>query len=185
MTLFKVKIAIVLLVGICIFSCKDNITKKKEVIIDKINKEWVGKKIMLPNTILQIGKIVDSKKKLSKYKIVGFYDGHCSMCYAQLAKWNKVMENYRNEGLDNVSFMFVFSGNSKGYVEYSINQIGFPLNFVSFDSKDVFITKYPFVLESGYKYSSILLDKNDKVLFVGNPTISNEDYKMFLNIIKN
>lgn len=175
---------IVLILSFGMFSCKDRIDKESPIILNFINKKWIGTKIDFPSTIIPLRDTV-SKSKQGRYRIVGFYDGHCSMCYAQLIKWQKTIKNYKEEGFKNVNFMFIFSGNSKGYVEYSINQLGFPLDLVYYDSKDVFNSQYSFLEESEYKYSSMLLDENDNVLFIGNPTISKEDNNTFLKIIKN
>ncbi|MBA0884908.1 hypothetical protein [Flavobacterium undicola] len=180
---FIITITTVLLLSTCLFSCKENIEKKKNVALNSINKKWIGKQIVYPLTVKPFVDTVQ-KKIHNKYSIVAFYDGSCSMCYLELKKWEKTMQIYKKIGLGNVAFKFVLSGNSKSVVDYYLTELGFPIDLVYYDSKDEFNAEYQFLKESGYKYSSILLDEMDNVLFIGNPTISKEDNNMFLKIIK-
>ena len=182
MKLLKKRMVIILLLSICLFSCKEK-DHKETLEFNAINKKWIGKQIVIPPSVLPFAGTL-SKKAPTKYTIIAFYDGNCSMCYIELKKWKKTMSDYKELGLNNVTFKFILSGNSKGVVDYQLTELGFPIDLAFYDSKDEFNTKYPFLKEPGYKYSSILLDEKEKVLFIGNPTISDVDNDRFLTLIK-
>lgn len=169
--------------SICLFSCNEKKIKKEEIVLNTINKKWMQKQIVIPSTAVPFAAILP-KNAPAKYTIIAFYDGSCSMCYIELKKWEETMHNYKKLGLDNVAFKFILSGNSRGVVDYYLTELGFPTDLVYYDSKDEFNTQYPFLKEPRYKYSSILLDKNFNVLFIGNPTISKVDNDRFLTLIK-
>ena len=85
-------------------------------------------------------------------------------------KWNKIIEDFRKLNR-NVSFKFILSGNSSAVVKANLENIGFSLNNVYHDEKDEFGEKYSFLLEKGYTHSAMLLDENNKILQIGNPSI--------------
>ena len=183
MKVLIIRITTILLLNISFFSCNEKKINKDESVINSINKKWIGKQIVIPPSVLPFA-VTLSKKAPTKYTIIAFYDGNCSMCYIELKKWKKTMSDSKELGFNNVTFKFILSGNSKSVVDYHLTELGFPIDLAFYDSKDEFNTQFPFLKEPGYKYSSILLDEKEKVLFIGNPTISDVDNDRFLTLIK-
>lgn len=177
------KFIFISIVIISIFSCKqnDSIVDFKEKTNNNI---WVGKKVYFFKSIkaLKSDKIIKDNNN-SKFTIVSYYDGNCSFCFLELAKWSKKMNalNINN----NVSFKFILPSDNITSLNINLENIEFPKQLVYHDSKREFGDTYTFLSEKGYKNASILLNQNNEILHIGNPTISKIALKTYLETIKN
>lgn len=172
------------LIFILFFSCnkkEQTVEIKNNIYSEDVNYEWKGKKIFYPKSVHPI---IDKKEMKHQFSIVVYYDGGCSVCYIQLLDWIKCIKDI--EGINNdIQFKFILSGYTKKLLEINLRKINFPLEKVFFDSKNDFISKYSFFLDKGYENSTILLDKSDKILLIGNPMISENMMKKYIELIKN
>lgn len=178
-----IKIITISLLSFYFFSCKENTKNKEKTEVNAVNMVWKGKKIIFPSSLKRLSDSLQ-KPKNNKYTIVAFYDGHCSICYSELNKWKTVMKDYKKRNFNNVNFKFILSGNNKPDVEFNLINMNFPLHQVLYDSKEEFNGNYKFTTEYRYKYSSMLLNENNIILYVGNPTNSEKDENEFIKRIK-
>lgn len=76
------------------------------------------------------------------------------------------------------------SGDSNAVLKANLEEINFPLINAYHDKNDEFGMKYNFLLNESYTNSSMLLDKNDKILCIGNPIDSNGDMNKYIELMK-
>lgn len=146
----------------------------------KINQKWKGKNVFFGESLKSLSKNAPPNNK-AKFTIVAYYDGGCSVCYFQLKKWFEIMKSF--EVYKNVSFKFILSGYNRVYLENNLKVLKFPIDYVQHDEKEEFVNEYKFLLDPYYENSAMLLDKDNKVLFIGNPTISKNVKERYIEIM--
>lgn len=114
------------------------------------------------------------------YTIMVYYDGNCSSCYKELAKWKVLEQEFKEKFLD-VEFKYVLSAYNKAILKDYLNQIKFSTDKVFYDVNEKFIKEYPFFYDADYIHSSALLDNNNVILEIGNPTNSIGDKNQFIS----
>ncbi len=165
-------ISLILLIFI-ITGCKSSAKKEYE----KVIKEWIGKTIQFPDSMILItGEHYTLPN--SDFTIVAYYDSvGCTGCRMKLPFWNILMEKADSiigEGRVN---LMIFAGvpNQK-----KIKQLLQTYNF-----------QYDMIYDIGDRFNKIntlpkedvlqtmLLDRNQKVLAIGNPTLVPEMEKIY------
>lgn len=168
----KVLIFIVLLYFI--YSC-NNRNKKIEGELSQI----IGKKIELIDTLsnYSIDKGLYKEVIPHQMKIISYIDGSCGSCLYSLANWKELI---MSREFKNVSFRL--------YVKtYNLNQLSLILKEIDFhysivvDFQNRFYQKNN--IQDEINYQTFLVDKENKILLVGNPLFSNEIKKMYLDVI--
>lgn len=174
-----------------LFSCNRNQAKKiEEVIIDPINKELIsinskliGKEIILPELVPLQTKYSTSGLNKSEFTILVYYDGNCSGCFLQLSKWVE-MSKILNRANSNINYKFVLWGANEPLIKYNLNEFNIYLDDIYFDEMKYFGENYSFLLEPNYLFSCILLNKNNRILQIGNPINSIFSREAFTRILK-
>lgn len=160
--------SLLVLCGLLFFvSCQE--TDKKRY--SRLVNEWLGKEVMFPeNSVFTIqGKdTVDFDFFDSEYKVVTYIDSAgCTSCKLQLPRWNEFIKEVKEQLGKQVSFLFYF--HPKDLKELRIltlqNAFTYP---VCLDEKDEFnaLNNFP----SDMTFQTFLLNKENKVVVVGNPT---------------
>ena len=171
----ETKIYVFVLVGLvvfCLSSCKKN--KQKDDTVQTV-KEWTGKKVKFPKKLFctSMGKdtaCVDVYN--DNYKILLYVDSlGCTSCRLKLYEWKKIMQESDTAFIRKPEFVFIFQPKKNGEEELLqsiFRQNGFhhPV-FIDKDNVIAEINKFP----SNPEYQCFLLDKNNKVLLVGNPAL--------------
>lgn len=171
-----------LIIGVNLFQSCNN-AERKPPYKDLSNFELMkkGDQVVVPKSVI---KLIDSANHVDvkKYSIIVFYDGHCSVCYFELNKWMALMSDLDEKGINNYRIKFILSGDNDAIIKFNLKKIGFSLDKVYYDSRDEFITKYSFLKSPNYVYSSMLMDSNERILLIGNPTNSPEIKSMFIEL---
>ncbi len=119
------------------------------------------------------------------YKLVTYIDSSsCSPCgIDHLFDWEQFI-NEVNEKKDSLSFIFIVAPR-KTQLEQTYYAIAHSSlsNAIYVDTSYVFRANNP-CMKKGYIFGSFLLDKNNKVILVGNPLDNPKIHNLILNIIR-
>lgn len=176
------KIISILIVLFSFISCKEMEKNKLTLLL----KEWEGKEIIFPsNSIFTIkGRdTIEYSISRKKYKIVTYVDSlGCTDCKLRLREWKKFIKEVHSLTKDSVSFYFYFyPKNKKELIDIMLRD-----NFVypvCLDENDDFnyLNKFP----SDIVFQTFLLDRDDKVVAIGNPIHNSNIKDLYLKIIQN
>lgn len=174
-----------ILILFLLLGCNNSTKPKANHSAPEVNNLWINKKIVIPPTVKALDIVnYNRNKKEAKFTIVSSFDGNCPNCYKEILKLNNILiEIVKNN--NNVNYIYILSGFNIGLLEVYLEEINVSSSNVLFDEMDDFNNNYGFMREDGhYLNSTILLDKNNKVLCVGNPTKSIAIKKKYIELIK-
>jgi hypothetical protein len=168
---------------ICFFSCNGNKKKentKKEKLSILIN-EWTGKTIQLPN-IKPIVIILDSVERIviadKKYRILQYIDSTgCTSCKLQLRIWKRYMEEINSKA----DFMFYFhpkTNTEELSLLFSAEEFSQPVYIDVSDSLNK-LNRFP----DNPTFQCFLLDRENKVVAIGNPAHNLKIWELYKKII--
>lgn len=173
---------ITLLIGSCIllFSCKEN--EKEE--IRKIVSEWQDKEIIFPEDVVFTRYGHDTlqyEMPESDYKILLYVDSiGCTSCKLQLHKWREFITEVDSLTSGSVPVLFFFHPKDKRELTYLLkrDEITVP---VCLDENDRlnFLNRFP----SREDFQCFLLNKDNKVVYIGNPIYNLRIKEMYLSRI--
>lgn len=147
----------------------------------KLLQEWIGKEIKIPNeaiftiqgqdtAIFPIG---------NKYKILIYADSTgCISCKLQLERWKMFMEQ---EAMDSIRFLFFFSPEKRHDIINTLKTNAFTYP-VCIDEQNELNKLNQIPTELGGQ--TFLLDKNNKILAMGNPIHNPKVKDLYLKIIQ-
>ncbi|MBU2903431.1 hypothetical protein KO529_01435 [Arenibacter algicola] len=172
---------IVIIINLLFAGCVKYSKQNKDSPLTKINEKWMDEQLVLP---LSLERLKDSLpiKNVKPYTIIAFYNGNCSACYLELHKWKKVIPQLSK--VNQVEFKFILTGPSKPFLQYNLEEIDFSIDFVFYDKNDEFINHYNYMNSAGYLFSSLLVNRDNDILSIGNPTISNDDLIRFIKLME-
>ena len=167
---------------ICFSSCKD-LQRENAA---KIVNEWTGKEIKFPEgiTYTSLGKDSTYVDLYSdNYKILLYVDSiGCTSCRLKLFEWKKIINESNTTFSNPVDFIFFFQPKQKN--ERELQQIFKGNGFkhpVFIDSKNEInrLNKFP----SKPEYQCFLLDNDNKVIIVGDPSTNKGIWALFKKVI--
>jgi|AGTN01.2.fsa_nt_gi Protein of unknown function (DUF1573). len=183
MNILRTSLLFWILFSVIIFysSCESH-TREKE--IAKIVTEWQDKEIIFPDNLIftKYGKdTIDYQIPVSPYKILMYVDSiGCTSCKLHLDKWNEFISevDLSTDGL--VPVLFFFHPKDKRELTYLLKRDGITVP-VCVDEEDKLnsINKFP----SHQDFQSFLLDKDNRVVLIGNPVHNNQIKEMYLSLI--
>jgi len=148
-----------------------------------IIRVWSGKKIILPKQVSW--KIFDrdticSNLLSSRYKVLIYKESaFCYDCSLRLAEWKRLMSEIDNS---KVSFLFFINTYNENEIEDILKYHEF--NYPVIIDKDNTINKLnDFPKE--YKLQCFLLNRRNKVLLVGDPTLNNSLWDLYKKVMAN
>lgn len=147
-------------------------------------KEWMGKKIIFPNGIpcSSLGNPVACESAATRYKVLLYTDSTgCVSCDLRIDEWKKIIaeSNARNPGL--MSYHFYFNPRMGDNLADLFKKENF--------REKVYIDKADLLnrankLPRQMVYQCFILNEKDEVVLVGNPTLNENIYKMYMDIIE-
>lgn len=150
-------------------SCGNNDPRKE---IEKIVREWCGKTIVLPQnlkpTAYSSDSIYDPAKSKKQFKILNFTDSTgCTSCKLKLLIWCEYMKEIDTTLADKVDFLFYFHPRDEHELELILRADRFKLPvYIDRENEIDKLNGFP----ANQTYQCFLLDSNNKVLLVGNPS---------------
>ena len=168
----------------CVISACGNLHYKE---IQETVTYWQKREILFPSDTVFVSysrKYGEKKMSLPKgeYSIFCYVDStRCMSCKLQLDKWGEFINQIDSISSNRVPFIFVFQSALKSDLIHFLKKVGFeyPL-FIdtknSFDSLNGFPTDI--------QYQTFLLDRNNKVLSIGNPIYNPGVRELYMDIIQ-
>ena len=157
---------IILLLTIFLSACQD---KQKEI-ITLLVKEWQGKQILFPENMVFTRFASDTTNFViptSDYKVLVFVDSiGCTSCKLQLSRWKEFIRSTDSISQKNIPFLFFFQFDD----QWEIHSLLIRENFdkpICLDRSDSLnqLNHFP----KDIRFQVFLLDKNNKVVVIGNP----------------
>lgn len=149
-----------------LFSCQD---KKKDE-IKRLVSEWQGKEIQFPQNIIFTrftSDTVDFTLPESSHKVLVFVDSiGCTSCKLQLHRWKELIQHTDSITQGTVPFLFFFQSDDKKEIRYLLKKDNFDLP-ICVDQADRLNGLNHFPADG--KFHTFLLDKDNKVVVIGNP----------------
>ena len=175
-------ISYILLFGtsILLLSCKEDPQKE----IAKIVTEWQDKEIIFPENMVftQYGQdTIQYEMPESDYKILLYVDSvGCTGCKLQLHKWSEFIAEVDSLTSGNVPVLFFFHPKDKRELTYLLKRDGITVP-VCLDENDRLnsINSFP----SRDDFQCFLLNKDNKVVYIGNPIHNIRIREMYLSRI--
>lgn len=168
---------------VCLFfaSCEESEKER----LSRLVQEWEGKEILFPahsTFTIQGRDTVDFDFKDATYKIVTYIDSvGCTDCKLQLYRWKELIKEVDSLTNGNVPFLFYFHPKDMKELRYLTRRNGFTYP-VCFDEKDDFnrLNRFP----GEMMFQTFLLDKENRVVALGNPVQNPKVKELYLNLIK-
>ena len=171
---------IILLLTIFLSACQD---KQKEI-ITLLVKEWQGKQILFPENMVFTRFASDTTNFViptSDYKVLVFVDSiGCTSCKLQLSRWKEFIRYTDSISQKNIPFLFFFFF----FDQWEIHSLLIRENFdkpICLDRSDSLnqLNHFP----KDIRFQVFLLDKNNKVVVIGNPVHNPNVKELYLEEI--
>jgi hypothetical protein len=158
------------------FSCKNSEAQK-------IVAEWIGKEIKFPNGIkcFYMGKDTTCPGFIKPYRVLVYIDSiGCSSCKFKLSAWQDLMRDSSFMIFNNVDFLFYFQPKKKEDITFllKIERFKYPI-YLDMKNEINRLNHFPNKIE----YQCFLLDSNNKVLMIGNPTLNQKIWELYKEVI--
>lgn len=185
-TLYIIKVDVlhlfVFISGILIFSCCKESRRDR---MARMLIEWNERSILFPDSMLLTSyrddTIIKYTRTQTPYTILNYVDTTgCIGCKLQLPRWKGMMEELDSLYPSKVTCLMVFYPKEKDYLVSLLRNSNFN-SFVYIDEKDTLNRLNSFLNEEHFR--TFLLDKNDKVLAIGNPIFNPKIKELYKNII--
>ena len=161
-------------------SCQES----REKAMLRLVNEWNGKEIKFPaRSVFTIqGKdTVDWEFSNADYKVVTYIDSvGCTSCKLQLPRWKKLVEEVDSLTNGRVPFLFYFHPKDRKELRYLTRRDDFTYP-VCFDERDELnrLNQFP----TDMTFQTFLLDKDNKVVAMGNPVHNLKVKELYLDLI--
>ena len=162
-------------------SCQES---REEAMLRLVN-EWNGKEIKFPSRsafTVQVKVTVDFEFGHANYKVITYIDSvGCTSCKLQLPRWKELMAEVDSLTGGSVPFMFYFHPKDVKELRYLTRRDAFT-HPVCFDKEDELndLNHFP----SDMTFQTFLLDKDNKVVAIGNPVLNPKIKDLYLDVIK-
>ena len=173
------------LVMLIFCSCSFKASERKAL---SLVDEWIGQEIKFPMNLPSLRVSEDSvdhqELDAVQYKIVSYVDSlDCLSCKVRLYAWNVLMRDLKNRSFPSVPIFMFFCPKNQDRQELSrlIEENDFG-RYSYLDVNDSLnkLNHFP----SDMAFQTFLLDKDNKVLAIGNPVLNPKVKELYLRIIR-
>ena len=173
------KIIAILCLVVSFFLCGCSGDKKVETLLN----EWLGKEILYPRDTTFISwKEAAYPKSQVEYTVFVYTDSSgCLSCKLNLAGWERFVSLTEAIAPEKLQFLFVFQPNKLNELKMLLKSEGFSYPvFTDVKGKFDALNHFP----SDMAFQTFLLDKDNKVLAIGNPVLNPKVKDLYLKIIQ-
>lgn len=173
------------ILGLCVCLLVSSCEESEKERLSRLVKEWEGKEILFPahSTFTIQGKdTVDFQYQDAEYKVVTYIDSiGCTSCKLQLPRWKELMAEVDSLTGGRVPFLFYFHPKDIKELRLLTRRESFT-HPVCFDEKDDFnqLNHFP----SEMMFQTFLLDRENRVIALGNPIQNPKVKELYLNLIR-
>jgi hypothetical protein len=173
-------ISFALIISSCSFfessSSKEITSMNKE--LTNLNKKYKDKKIDLSANLFN--KVFKNKKDGDLSMLI-YYDANCTICFTKLKKWKDNLDYFKKTD-KNLNIKFILYSDDSLMTDINLEKTNFPKSLIVYDTDNSYLKKYEHVLE--YPYNTMLLNKNNEIIFIGSPQVSSNLRKHYTKLIK-
>ncbi len=175
-------VVFLLTLTVLLHSCDDKTKRKVEV--ENIVKEWIGKEIKFPDNMLFSVYGRDTSSALlpeTPYKILLYIDSTgCTSCKLKLLEWKAFIHEADTALTDKLSFVFCFYPKEKKELESLLkyDHFDYPV-YIDMHNELNSLNRFP----QQAVYQCFLLDKENKVISIGNPVLNTQVWELYKQII--
>lgn len=167
---------LIFFIGLLLVSCKETENER----VKRLVREWDGREIVYPVNMdfTTLGRDTNYLPK-NEYTIVAYVDSvGCTSCKLQLVQWKKLIALLASA--KNTSVLFFLHPKDKKEIAYALRRDDFTYP-VYIDTMDAFskLNKLP----QEEMFQTFLLDKDNKVIAIGNPVHNPKVKELYLKII--
>ncbi|MDO5981578.1 hypothetical protein [Flavivirga spongiicola] len=176
-----------ILLSLCLISCQSKQKKKNISKHESIINTALGTRLKLPIDLSTYDYLNNYKSDSistlnSKFKIYSRIDGSCGTCIDFINKWSDL--SYKLNEYDTSIILMCHSEDNFELIKYlgesgKIKKFQYPLFF---DKKNEFIKLNSFMKEHKH-FETVLTDKDNYILAVGNPIISKDIGDLYIKEI--
>lgn len=163
---------------ICVLFVSCSETEKER--IGRLVNEWSDKEVVFPENSYFVSLNKDTMYlPKSEYTIVTYVDSiGCTSCKLKLMEWRRLIAQV--DSANNTSVLFFLHPKDEKEIVYALRRDNFTYP-VCIDEKDTFnkLNKLP----HDEMFQTFLLDKNNKVVAIGNPVHNPKVKELYLKII--
>lgn len=163
------QLSMYILLIIFLGSCNNGQKEKEKQMLQLVN-EWQGKQVVFPENAVFTRYLTDTtdfRIPQSEYKVLVYVDSTgCVNCKLQLHKWKELIEYTDSVTQGNVSFLFFFHPKDTTDIKILLKRENFNKPVcIDWDDQLNKLNKFPV----DKAFQTFLLDKDNKVLVLGNP----------------
>lgn len=168
------------LLSVCLLSCQNKNRKQAESVLN----DWIQKEILFPENLkFTIQGVVESNFSIhdSEYKIIVYVDSMgCTSCRLHLSEWDKYINSMDSIYSDKIQFLFFFfpKNGRDIYITLRTENFKYPICIDTLDALNT-LNHFP----ADMRFQTFLLDKNNKVLAIGNPIKNPYVKELFMTIM--
>jgi hypothetical protein len=169
-------------------SCQDKEIQKKEAFLKSVVENCLGKKLLIPNgmsTYAPFPDYISDSAQLSnaKFKIYSHINASCPTCVRDIRLWNNIAIDFEKYKVPVI--LICESDDDFELFKYiletgEIKKFSYPFFL---DVNRVFSKHNKFMKESPH-FETILTDRENNILLLGNPIRSKEMKDLYMKIIK-
>ena len=172
----------VVILALLFCSCQNRVVENAVQLV----KEWNGKQLKFPSHSVFTIQGKDSVKFLKKYadyRILIYTDSAgCISCRLQLPRWKDFMDKIDSLSCNKVSFLYYFHPKDISELRFIFRRDKFDYP-VCLDMDDS-LNKLNHFPQNDVAFHTFLLDKNNRVLAIGNPIHNPKVKELYLKIIQ-
>ncbi|MDR0506064.1 MAG: DUF1573 domain-containing protein [Dysgonamonadaceae bacterium] len=180
----KISLSVLLIfVLLLCYSCKENRRKKDA---EQFISEWFGKEILFQDNFQCSWVSIDTVPSVCssllnvEYKILLYIDSTgCTSCKLHLLEWKRLIEEVSIYNV-NLSFLFFFHPQDKQVLQTLLkhDRFTYPV-FIDQNNMIDRLNHFP----SQPEFQCFLLDKDNKVLLIGNPVLNPKIWELYKQTI--
>ena len=175
-------VIIVVLLSLVAISCKKSTDVRVQA--EKLVPEWVGKTIVLPGNLQAMEYVPDGVERAhrqAEYKVLLYVDSAgCSSCRLKLHEWSRLIAEADSTMTGRLSFLFFFQPKNRNEMLYLLRANAFSYPVYIDENKELDqLNKFP----NNPSFQCFLLDANNKILSIGNPTENPKIWDLYKEIV--